>query len=212
MSEEKKVNRRGFLKALGLSAAGLVVVCSGVGVVATLPPSVDFVETSSAGAKKVLVAYASKAGSTGEVAAAIAEVLKSKGLGVDVKRISHVNDLSGYEGVILGSCIRIGAWLPEAVDFVKKHQTELGKMKTAFFTVSGTLREDDPETQKTVMAYLDPVRAVFEPGSIGLFGGKIDYSKLSLLDRTVAKGVGSVEGDWRNWKAIQAWAQQALSE
>jgi len=41
----------------------------------------------------------------------------------------------------------------------------------------------------------------------GLFAGKMDYSKLSWLDRTIARKVGATEGDWRNWEAIRQWAR-----
>jgi hypothetical protein len=34
----------------------------------------------------------------------------------------------------------------------------------------------------------------------------MDYSKLSWLDRTIARKVGAIEGDWRNWEAIRQWA------
>ncbi len=42
--------------------------------------------------------------------------------------------------------------------------------------------------------------------AIGLFAGKIDNAKLSLLERAVAALVKQPEGDWRNWDAIRAWA------
>jgi len=40
-----------------------------------------------------------------------------------------------------------------------------------------------------------------------MFAGKMDYSKLSWLDRTIAKAVKSVEGTGANWDAIRGWAQ-----
>lgn len=160
--------------------------------------------------RKILVAYASKAGSTSEVAQAIGETLRAQGANVDVLQIKHVKDVSAYQAVILGSAIRVGQWLPEAVNFVKTHQAELRQRPTAYFLVSGTLKENTPEVTEKVSAALTPVRALLEPTSMGLFAGKMDFSKLSFLDRTIAKAVGSVEGDWRNWDAIRAWAAQAL--
>lgn len=77
----------------------------------------------------------------------------------------------------------------------------------AYFQVSGFLKEDTPERRQEAATYLDPVRAPVTPVSEGLFAGKMDYSKLSFFDRTIAKMVGSVEGDWRDWNAIRAWAE-----
>jgi menaquinone-dependent protoporphyrinogen oxidase len=206
-------SRRKFLQIAGITLAASAFTCGGGAALATLPPQINFAETHSGGAnpmQKILVAYASKAGSTAEVAQAIGETLVAQGASVDVLQIKNVKDLSAYKGVILGSAIRVGQWLPEAVNFVKTHQAELRQRPTAYFLVSGTLKDNTPEVKQKVGAYLDPVRAIFEPASVGLFAGKIDYSKLSFLDRTIAKAVGSVEGDWRNWEAIRAWSAQAL--
>ena len=216
MTEKSRLSRRQFLKIAGIGTAATVLTCTGATQIyqAVSQPSVEFIETSSEGAaamnNKVLIAYASKAGSTSEVAEAMAEVLRAKGSQVDVKQIKNVSDLGSYQAVILGSCIRMGSWLPEAADFVKKHKAELGKMPTAYFVMNATLREDTPENRKTVLAYLDPVRAEFEPGKIGLFAGKMDLNKLSFIDRMISKMVGSVEGDFRDWNAIRAWAAEAL--
>jgi menaquinone-dependent protoporphyrinogen oxidase len=159
---------------------------------------------------KVLVAYATKAGSTAEVAQAIAEVLRGKGENVDVAPVKEVKDLSPYRAVIAGSAIRMGSWLPEAVDFVAKNQAALAKVPTAFFLVSGYLKDDTPEMRAKVSAFLDPVRAMVKPGKEGMFAGKMDYSKITFLDRLIAKMVKSVEGDWRNWDQIRAWAADAI--
>jgi menaquinone-dependent protoporphyrinogen oxidase len=161
---------------------------------------------------KVLVTYATRAGSTAEVAQAIAEVLRarSEGENVDVAPVKEVKDLSPYRAVIVGSAIRMGSWLPEAVEFVTKNQAALDKVPTAFFLVSGYLKDDTPEMRAKVSAFLDPVRAMVKPGKEGLFAGKMDYSKITFLDRLIAKMVKSVEGDWRNWDQIRAWAADAV--
>jgi menaquinone-dependent protoporphyrinogen oxidase len=155
---------------------------------------------------KILVTFATRAGSTYEVAARVAEVLRAAGTTVDVKPVTAVHELKGYEAIVVGSAIRIGHWLPEAVEFVKTHRETLSGIPTAYFLVSGLLRNDTPETRRKVLAFLDPVRALLEPVSIGLFAGKLDYSTMDGLDRSIAEAVSSAEGDWRNWEAIDEWA------
>ncbi len=113
-----------------------------------------------------------------------------------------------YDAVVVGSAIRMGHWLPEAVAFVKANRGILSYIPTAYFVVSAFLREDTPEMRQKVEAYLDPVCAILEPMSIGLFAGQIDYHKLSWLDRTITKAVGMPEGNWRDWAAIRAWARE----
>jgi menaquinone-dependent protoporphyrinogen oxidase len=155
---------------------------------------------------KILVTYATRAGSTFEVASRVAEELRATGATVEVKPVTAVHEMKGYAAVVVGSAIRMGHWLPEAVEFVKTNRETLSCIPTAYFLVSGLLRQDTPEMKKKVLAYLDPVRAILEPTSIGLFAGKMDYGKMDWLDRSIAEAVSSSEGDWRNWEAIRQWA------
>jgi len=152
------------------------------------------------------VTYATRAGSTFEVAEQVAEVLRAAGATVDVKPVPAVHEVKGYDAVIVGSAIRMGHWLPEAVAFVQAHRETLSHIPTAYFLVSGLLRDDTPGMRRKVLAFLDPVRTILEPTSIGLFAGKMDYSKMDSLDRSIAEAVSSSEGDWRNWEAIRGWA------
>ncbi len=157
--------------------------------------------------KKILVTYATRAGSTCEVAEYVAEVLRAAGATVDVKYVTAVHEVQGYDAVVVGSAIRMGQWLPEAVEFVQAYREPLSHIPTAYFVVSGLLRNDIPDIRRKVLAYLDPVRKMLEPTSIGLFAGKIGYSTIDGLDRSIADAVSSSEGDWRNWEAIRGWAQ-----
>ncbi len=212
MSEPTKMNRRKFLKTAGIGLGAVVLSCAGITTAATITPSVDFFETEETKMKnnRVLIAYASKAGSTGEVAQAMAKTLTAQGHAVDVHLVKTVKDLSPYSAVIVGSAIRTGQWLPEAVNFVRDHQATLQQLSTAFFTVCLTLHEDTEENRRKVAAYTDPVRAILQPNHEAFFAGKMDYSRLSLFDRLMANMVKAPEGDWRNWDEIRSWAGQAI--
>ena len=158
---------------------------------------------------KILVAYATKAGSTAEVAAEIGRALESKGgCNVDVRPVDELQDVDGYDAAIIGSAIRAGKWLPEALKFVGKHQDALGQITVAFFTVCLTMSEDTEENRRTVAAYLDPVREIVRPVDLGLFAGVMDYGKLPFLLRLMMKVMKSPEGDFRDWEAIREWAGQ----
>ena len=162
---------------------------------------------------KILVAYASRARSTGEVAKTIGEVLRDGGATVDVRPAKGLTDLSPYQAAVVGSAIRIGKWLPEATKFVKAHQEALSQVPVAYFTVCLTMKEDTEENRTTVTAYLDPLREqvpLVQPIRVGLFAGALDHSKLSFIARLISKAVGSPEGDFRNWEAIRAWAGELV--
>jgi menaquinone-dependent protoporphyrinogen oxidase len=212
MSNPNRITRRNFLKLGCAALGGTVLACGGLTFFAARAPDVPplnstFGEANQTG-KRVLVAYATRAGSTVQVAETIAQTLGARGAKVNVKPVASVSDLTGYAAVIIGSAIRIGAWLPEAVEFVKANQATLSKIPTAYFVVSAFMRDDTPEVRQKVSVYLDPVRRLHEPKSVGLFAGKMDYGNLSLLDRFVVTNVAKVpEGDWRDWNKIRAWAE-----
>jgi flavodoxin len=109
--------------------------------------------------RKILVAYGTRAGSTAEIADAVGKKLVSGGAEVDVMSVKNVQNINGYQAVVLGSAIRAGKVLPEILAFVKEHKSELQKKPVAYFVVGMTLREDTSEKRKTVDAYLDPLRA-----------------------------------------------------
>lgn len=161
--------------------------------------------------KKILVAYATHAGSTAEIADAVGKKLAQGGAMVDVLSIKNINRLAGYQAVVLGSAVRAGKVLPEILTFVKAHKSELQKLPVAYFAVGMTLREDTPEKRKTVDAYLDPLRAEISPVDVGLFAGKMDYSKIGFIEKLIIKYIIKVpEGDSRNWQEINNWAEKLL--
>ena len=155
---------------------------------------------------KILVAYASRCGSTGEVAEDIGQVLCEAGAAVDVRLAKDVTDVSPYRAVIVGSGIRMGRWLPEAVKFVETYREPLSRVPVAYFLTCLTLMDDTEENRRTAAAYLDPVREIVQPADVGIFAGTMDYSKLPFLFRLMMKGMGSPEGDFRDWEVIRAWA------
>jgi menaquinone-dependent protoporphyrinogen oxidase len=165
-------------------------------------------------AKKVLVAYASKYGSSGGVADAIGKELCSKGVAADVVLIKNAGNISSYQGVVIGSAIYMGKWMPEAVDFVKKNRDVLRQVPVAYFLVCMTLARPTEKNRAEVLSYMDPVlKAVPEikPVGIGTFAGALDYNNLSWLNKKILKSKGSPEGDFRDWTAIRTWAEGLCS-
>jgi menaquinone-dependent protoporphyrinogen oxidase len=204
------MNRRKFLKLIGATLGVSTATCCGLGTLATYQPKIDFVENHHQGgnkmSKRILVAYASKAGSTSEVAAFMGNTLGANGLTVDVCPIEKVTNIQGYQAVVVGSAVRAGKWIPAATKFVETHQAILSQIPTAYFTCCMTLHQDTPENQRKALSFMDPAREILEPVDIGAFAGKMDYGKISFLERfLVTKVFSTPEGDFRNWDAIQTW-------
>lgn len=155
---------------------------------------------------KILVAYASKAGSTAEVAESIGQELRSAGAQVDVCPINKVKDIEKYQAIIIGGAVRAGSWFGKS--FVEKNKSVLSKIPTAYFLVCMNLCVDTPEKRAETEKYLEPARQIIKPIDEGYFAGKMDYSKLGFLARFVVKNmVKTPEGDFRNWDMIRQWGK-----
>lgn len=205
----KEISRRSFLKKSFIiaSSSGLLL-CGGTTVIATNKPDIAkptriFGEKSMQ--NKTLIAYASKAGSTIEIATYLAEMISRKGIQVDLMPVEKVTDLSEYQSVILGSAIRVGKLLPEAMKFIENYQAELQERTFGVFIVCMTLNQDTEENRKIVSDYLIPVRALVKPASEGMFAGVMDLKKLNLLEKMIMKAMKAPLGDFRNWEKIEAW-------
>ncbi len=162
---------------------------------------------------KILVTYASRAGSTAEVAEAIGKTLAEDGAQVDVLPMNEVKELASYQSVVAGSAIRGSKWLPEAMEFIKTHRTELAQKRFAEFMVCITLAMSNSDQYRSAVAkWVAPVREQVKPLSEGLFAGMLDFSKLPfnwdtlMLRLTVALGIFP-RGDRRDWNAIRVWAE-----
>jgi menaquinone-dependent protoporphyrinogen oxidase len=162
---------------------------------------------------KILVTYASRTGSTAQVAQAIGKTLAESGAQVEVRPMQEVQDLAPYGAVVAGSAIRKSKWLPEAVQFIQTHRAELGQKRFAEFTVCITLAMSNTEQYRSVVSkWVEPVRALVTPLSEGFFAGMLDFKKLPinldnlLLRLAVAFGIFPRD-DRRDWSAIRAWAE-----
>ena len=109
---------------------------------------------------KILIAYATEAGSTAEVAEAIGQELREAGAEVEVRLAKDVKDVSPYKAAIVGSAVRMGKLLSDATKFVKKNRKALSRVPVAYFVVCLTMKDDTEENRRTVEAYLEPVQLV----------------------------------------------------
>jgi menaquinone-dependent protoporphyrinogen oxidase len=117
---------------------------------------------------KILVAYASRAGSTAGVAEAIGKTPMKSGAQVDVRSMKDAKDLTPYRAVVGGSAIRGGKWLPEAMQFMQTHQATLALKPFAASLACMTLTMPNNQYREHVATRLEPARALAKPVSEGL--------------------------------------------
>lgn len=157
-------------------------------------------------APRVLVTYASRAGSTGEVAQVVSERLCVQGFDVQVRPIGEVDSLEGYQAVVLGSAVRYSSWLPEMLAFMELHQAELARLPTALFTLHMQAVSDTDADHATRQRYAGAARTLAAPNAEAFFSGKVDPATLSVFDKLGVRLLQSPVGDKRDWKAIRHWA------
>lgn len=149
---------------------------------------------------RILVAYASKYGSTKEVAESIGTVLRERLLRADVRPAGEVGDLDGYDGVVLGGGIYIGRWHRDARGFVKHFEAELRGRPVAVYALGPV--DDVPEhvadSEKQFHSVVE--KLPFEPLAARLFGGAVDPRKLSFPFNHLPAA------DVRDWQAVRVWA------
>lgn len=160
---------------------------------------------SSPDGPRVLVAYASKMGSTAEIADAIADQLRSHHLDVVAAPFGSAPDPSEFHGVVLGSAVYTTRWMKAARRFLRAHRETLAGRPTWLFESgpTGDVAERRHESPAAV------IRLAEEIGSppIKVFGGNLDPARATTpLARWVANS--DMAGDYRNWEQIRAWADE----
>jgi menaquinone-dependent protoporphyrinogen oxidase len=151
---------------------------------------------------KVLVTAATRYGATGEIAQAIGEVLRERGLDTTVGP-PEAGIVDGYDAVVLGSAVYAGHWLKPARELVHRDRDALAARPVWLFS-SGPVG-DPPEPEE------DPVDVAELVAATGardhrVFAGKLLRKRLGFADKAIAVALHVPDGDVRDWTAISEWA------
>ncbi|WP_421723028.1 flavodoxin domain-containing protein [Bauldia sp.] len=157
---------------------------------------------------KILIGYASKYGSTQEIAERIAARLVDKGLEIEIRRLDREVDVTAYDAAVIGSAVYSGSWMENAVEFARKNRGKLATLPVWLYTV-GRL-----SAQRGVMGKIEwpsakeaeELSAVIHPRDSVFFAGAIFEDKLPFVVRTIFAGLGGQYGDFRDWDEIDVWA------
>ena len=166
-----------------------------------------------AGMTDVLVAYASKRGSTAEIARAIAETLREAGLSVDCTAVGEVDGLDRYGAVVLGSAVYIKRWRRDAKHFLRKHNKELSQRPLWVFS-SGPVRKPDADVDP---AWLEPPKIIAKVEQLGarghvVFGGRVPTKPRGPIERSMVENTPPEYRDLRDWDEIRLFAAGVASE
>jgi menaquinone-dependent protoporphyrinogen oxidase len=164
----------------------------------------------------ILVAYASKHGATQGIAERIAATLGAAGHPAQALAVSAVDDVESYDGFVIGSAVYLGKWRKDATEFVRRHEAVLAVAPVWLFSSGplGTATQDDQgrdlvETSKP-KEFAEFAESI-TPRDLRVFFGALDPAtpdSAGRLLRLLPAGRNLLpEGDFRDWAAIDAWAE-----
>ncbi|MGD0166700.1 MAG: flavodoxin domain-containing protein [Gaiellaceae bacterium] len=148
----------------------------------------------------VLVTYATKRGSTREVAADIARVIRQSGFEVEILPAREVERLDRYRAVVIGGALYMGRWHKDARKLLERRRGELASLPVAVFAMGP--KNTEPEELERAAAQLErALRTAPEvkPVSTAVFGGVYSVGKKHAFDA-------------RDWNAIQAWGEEVAAK
>ncbi len=153
--------------------------------------------------RSILLVYATRYGSTEQVAETVADTLRQAGLRVDLLPMREVKSLEPYDAIVLGAAIYNTKWNPDAHAFLSQHEEILQRRPVAIFSLGPTTR--NPAAKKGSLRQLDKDLEKYpwlKPVALEMFVGRYDLSKL---------GLGSVGRliplrDQRDPNVVRAWA------
>ncbi|MEO8626029.1 MAG: flavodoxin domain-containing protein [Candidatus Limnocylindrales bacterium] len=160
-------------------------------------------------APQILIATASRHGSTFDIADEIARVLSRRGCVVLDKAADETDGVERFDAVVCGSAVYMGRWLPEANAFVTRNADELAQRPVWLFS-SGPIGEPpQPEGDPQGVAQL-----IERVGARGhrTFAGRLDRDRLSLAERVIVGMLRAPKGDFRDFPQVTAWATEIADE
>jgi menaquinone-dependent protoporphyrinogen oxidase len=150
---------------------------------------------------RVLLVYATKYGSVGEVSRFVGAVLRDEGAETTIAEVGESPDPAGFDLVVLGTGLYMGRLHRGARRFLREHHAELSEVPFAVFAMgplSSAVDEREkvrPQLEKGLARYPEIRPIVAE-----IFGGVIDPAKLSFPFSHMPAG------DHRDWDEIRRFA------
>lgn len=159
---------------------------------------------------RVLVAYATRLGATRDIARRIGEVLRAAEHEVTIQSVDEPIDVTAFDAVVVGSGVFAGHWHRPAIEFVRRHRQPLAERPTWLFS-SGPVGSIAVDQEARPPADIEELSGLIQPRGHRVFFGALDRSTvdgsdLSRFEKVIAKRFVP-EGDWRDWDAVEGWAE-----
>jgi menaquinone-dependent protoporphyrinogen oxidase len=138
----------------------------------------------------ILILYSTVDGHTRQICERLQEVVEHDDHRATVIPVDEapVSELASFDKIVIGASIRYGKHRPVVAEFINANQPVLETRPSAFFTVNAVARKPEkrrPETNPYLQKFLKQIH--WKPAHLGVFAGKIDYSKYGFVDKTMIR-------------------------
>lgn len=163
-------------------------------------------------AASVLIAYATRSGSTAEIAQAVGAALHETGLESEILPVSQVRSFAGKSTIILGTPLYMGRFPKDFYKFLVANRSALSSTRCWCFVVGPTRNEPDDFAGARKQAHKQLVRyGWFHPLEVHIFGGRWQVKGLpfpfSLALHLPGNPLARIPAsDIRDWSAIHDWS------
>ncbi len=161
----------------------------------------------------VLVGFATRYGSTQEIAGEVASALIEAGLAVNLLPLKEIHSLEGYQAVVIGAPLQMYRWHKDAVNFIARHKKSLLQIPAAVFAVGPVQAPRVEQEWIDARAQIDKELTAFpwfKPVAVEVLGGVFDPEKLSGLMKMFAKSAPASSA--RDTAAVNAWANELVKK
>jgi menaquinone-dependent protoporphyrinogen oxidase len=172
--------------------------------------------------ERILIVYGTRYGQTAKVAGRIAEVLRRRGCAVTLDRGDALPpdlDLGAFDGVMVGASYIMGRHQSYVERFIRAHREALGRLPSAFFSVSGSAGSPRPEEREAARRNLDQFLAPtgWQPAITKPVAGAIAYTQYGPLTRWLMKQIARSKGastdtsrdhESTDWPAVEQFATE----
>lgn len=161
---------------------------------------------------RLLVAYASKGGSTKEIAEFIGTKLSEKNIETEVKNVNQVENIESYDAFVIGSAVYYFHWLKDARRFVSANHSILIAKPVWLFSSGPTGRSETDKKGRNLREVSAPkemneIRESINPRDHHVFFGAFFADRVKGAAGLFSRWIPEEEqGDFRDWDEIADWA------
>ncbi len=170
---------------------------------------------------RILIVYATTHGHTAKIADRIARGAREQGARVETIEIEDVGDVDpgAFDAVIVGASIHAGRHQPGLVKWAGERAAALAERRSAFFSVSLTAADDDPEARQATDGYIRSfvTETGWEPDRTLPVAGCLQYREYDMFTRVLMMLLMKSGGrptdtdedhDYTDWDAVERFGRE----